>query len=282
MPREVKCTTWKGEPFRYAHAKRDGIWLELIKDAQGAVSAWTRQPRDVTAKLLAWNPALRLFTARAPVSTVLYCELWVQGLGRDAVKGAMRDSSNKLRIECFAVEKYGGNAASGFEALEHCEMLAKDCGVSFVPWVDELPYYCDQDGDIPDHHLREFDRQMMLDAALPDTEGWVLKDGNLLNWRKLKARETYDLRVIGFTAGRKKYTGVVGALVLESSNGRQVKCSGMSDDDRWSMQHEPDEWLGKIVEVECQGRGSAGGLAHPRYLRVREDKAEPDELGDES
>lgn len=282
MPREVKCSTWKGEPFRYAHAKRDGIWLELVKDARGVVSCWTRQPRDVTKKL-AWHPVYVEFVAKAPSSTVLYCELWVEGAGRDAVKGAMRDQLPALRIECFAVERYDSNSAPASIELQQCESLANACGVMFTPYLDDVqdgdvPHYEDKDGDIPLDQLEEFQRRLLLDHAFANTEGWVLKDGNLLNWRKLKAVETYDLMIAGFTDGRGKYEGMVGALVLESKNGVRVKCSGMTDEERRSMTDSFWQYQGKIVEVACQGRGSAGGLAHPRFVRVREDKTEADEL----
>lgn len=279
MPREVKCSTWKGEPFRYAHAKRDGIWLELIKDAQGVVSCWTRQPRDVTEKLM-WHPVYSEFAAKAPPSTVLYCELFVEGAGRDAVKGAMRDRLPTLRIECFAVEKFRGcgePGGSGSAApLESCEEISKSCGVSFTPFIEYDDMRRRLAGSQP---AQLVNKTLMLAIALPDTEGWMLKDGNLLNWRKLKAVETYDLRVVGFTAGRGKYVGQVGALLLADSTGNVVaKCGGMTDYQRLSMTERWENWNGAIIEVACQGRGSAGGLAHPRFIRVREDKTEADTL----
>lgn len=280
MPREVQCPKWKGEPFRYAHAKRDGIWLELIKDSQGVVSCWTRQPRDITQKLL-WHPAVRRFTSAAPPGTVLYCELWVAGAGRDAVKGAMRDRDPMLRIECFAVEKYSGSDLSpslqlrgdddvACYAAYGVEDWAHACGLDFTPFVTVDWFQVMEGLTLDETHL--------LACGMPDTEGWVLKDGNLLNWRKLKAVETYDLRVVDFTPGKKKYEGQIGAIVLESSNGRRVKCSGMTDYQRLSMTERRENWIGVIVEVACQGRGSAGGLAHPRFVRVREDKTEADAL----
>lgn len=271
MPREVKATQWDGEPFRYAHAKRDGIWLELIKDPQGNVSCWTRQPRDMTKKLM-WHPVYVAFEAKAPKATVLYCELWVDGAGRDAVKGAVRDKLDTVRIECFAVEKYDGKPHSHSANLEECRLLSELwCGgVPFVPYV-ESSWLSDMFG-------MDGNKENWLTAKLVNTEGWMLKDGNLLNWRKLKVEETYDLIVVGFTDGRKKYEGQLGALVLESSNGRQVRCSGMTDEQRRHMTDFFWQYQGKIVEVECQGRGSAGGLAHPRFVRVREDKTEPDAL----
>lgn len=260
MPREVKCSIWKGEPFKYAHAKRDGIWVELVKSPTGNTSAWSRQPRDLTTRL-SWHPTFQAFAELAPAMTALYCECWVAGAGRDAVKGAMRDRDERLVIECFATPGLFPSVS-----LEETRDYVQSCGLGFVPFTAMKP-----GEDVPTVEL-------MMEMRLPDTEGWVVKDGNLLNWRKVKGEETYDLKVVGFTEGRRKYEGQIGALVLESSNSRRVKCSGMTDDERVHMTLKQAWWIGRIVEVKCQGRGSAGGLAHPRFVRVREDKTEPDTL----
>lgn len=258
--REVKIGKWKGEPFKFAHCKRDGLWLSLVKHPEtGVATAWSRQPREMTQKLL-WHPTFAAFEQQADPGTILWCEVWVVGSGRDAVKGAIRDELDTVRIECFASPTLCG-AGAHLESVQ--EIVEAACGVPFVPWRADL---C------------EYDELMGMIA--PDTEGWVLKDGNTLNWRRLKGEETYDLLVVGKTRGRNhtKYEGMLGALVLESANGRQVKCSGMTDEQRIDMTNHFEKYLGQIVEVRCQGRGSAGGLAHPRFVCVREDKTEPDTL----
>lgn len=263
MPRELKCPKWKGQPFRYAHAKRDGLWITLCTDAEGWASSWTRMPRNVTEKL-EWHPRFNAFARLAPALTTVFCEAWVKGGTRADVKGAMRDGDDRLQLECFAVERYGGEWIAPSLGLEDVSDYATDLGLYFAPWV--LPQGLHKDG-------------LLASQLIPHTEGWVVKDGNLLNWRKVKPVETYDLVVVGFTRGRGKYHGMIGACVLADGSGTIVgKCSGMDDATRRHMTDYREWWLGQLIEVKAQGRASAGGLDHPRYVRVRDDKTRVDTL----
>lgn len=80
----------------------------------------------------------------------------------------------------------------------------------------------------------------------PDWKWKATKNRNM-NFIKYKKRPTVDLLCIGATEGEGKYTGVIGSLRLQDSEGRTVDVgSGMSDEDR--MQH-PDFFVGKVVEM---------------------------------
>lgn len=260
--RQVKCTDWDGEsPWLYAHLKRDGEWITLFTDTNRNVHLWTRTPRNITAKML-WHPSVRIFANNAPPLTTFFCELFVEGGSRNDVKGAIRDESCALRLHAFAVEKYDREEVHVRKDLHSVGELVRHVGMTFVPFFE------------PGHDIS-------LDNLPPDVEGYVLKDGNLHNWRKVKPEKTYDLRIIGFTPGTpgSENDGLIGSIILADSTGAEVaRASGMTRPVRVHMTENPTEYTGRICEVAAQGLGSAGGLCHPRYIRMRDDKTEADTL----
>ena len=58
-------------------------------------------------------------------------------------------------------------------------------------------------------------------------------------------------------------------LVLEVG-----ECSGFDEDTRKMFSHDPDSWVGKVLEVKANEIfKDTGKLRHPRFLRLREDKS---------
>jgi hypothetical protein len=120
-------------------------------------------------------------------------------------------------------------------------------------------------------------------------EGIILKNPNS-PWEdkrskgqiKFKGEEECDLIVVDWVEGNKKYTGKLGALVCESSDGVvQVNVgSGFSDDQR--DKYTKKNTVGKIVSVKYNCRikdkkvGSKDRLFLPRFLEVRIDKDKAD------
>jgi len=92
-------------------------------------------------------------------------------------------------------------------------------------------------------------------------EGLVIYQGEVSY--KVKPRENHDVIVTGFTEGKGKYSGLVGAL--ETNMG---KVSGMTDQQRADFTKE----LPEVIEVECMGLTKNGKFRHPRFIRVRFDK----------
>ena len=84
---------------------------------------------------------------------------------------------------------------------------------------------------------------------------------------KLKPWDDAEARVVGYRPGSGKYTGMVGALVVEDASGRRFGLgSGLSDADR--AQPPPP---GTVVTYRYNGRTAKGTPRFARYLRVRED-----------
>jgi DNA ligase-1 len=97
-------------------------------------------------------------------------------------------------------------------------------------------------------------------------------DGEII---KVKAAESYDLRVVDVEEGKGKYKGTLGALVCQGPKGH-VKVSGMTDEERNYWFAAPQTIIGAIVEVQCLGLTNTGSLREPRFKGIRHDKITAD------
>lgn len=89
---------------------------------------------------------------------------------------------------------------------------------------------------------------------------------------KYKRRRTADLACIGTVQGEGKYVGMIGALVLQDSEGRIVCVgSGLTDAER-AMRHE--QFVHKIIEIEYEQ--ILDTYIQPTFICVRYDKRESD------
>jgi ATP-dependent DNA ligase len=120
-------------------------------------------------------------------------------------------------------------------------------------------------------------------------EGIILKDPKgpwqdkrVKHQVKMKAELEADLLVTGLVPGSGKYQGKIGALQVESADGRVKSAvgTGLDDDERsW----DPKEFLGKIVSVKYNAliddkKTGQKSLFLPVFVEIRDDKKVPDTL----
>ncbi len=276
MARELPCNDWNGDnDWAYAHLKRDGIWVTLERHETGC-RALSRTPRDIT-KDVYWHPTYKSLVANSLPGTTIFCEAYVVGGCREDVKGAFKSRSDKLQIDCFAIKQLNGEHLSLRQPLEDLQLYCHGLQISFVPFYTRE----DLEQSIRDDAVRgqspNVDRELLLilSKISGDAEGWVLKDGNLCNWRKVKPEYTYDFVIMGFSQAEpgSKFDGLIGSIILADGNNVEVtRASGMTDETRRHMTENEDKYIGKLCEIACQGVGSAGGIMHPRFVRMRDDK----------
>jgi hypothetical protein len=241
----------EGDDFLYAHWKRDGNCVEVRKNALGIVNILTRTPTDITEQVK-FVPTLQNFWFKTPNNSAVMGELWYPYHPASYVKTAIKNRDPRLRFEAFAV---GGLPAE--TRLEDVRAWCVKFGLPFIPW-------------------ETFSEDLMTKPLPPDVEGYVFKNGNLLDWRKWKLEHTIDLICTGVTEGKTGQTlGFIGSLLCSTIEGHEVaKVSGMDWVDRDRFTDNPP--IGQVVEVTYQYVGSKGRLRHPRFKRLRDDKPASD------
>jgi hypothetical protein len=244
MTKPIKIHEWKGEPVRFATAKRDGNWLRI-----SGGKAWTSGDEDITNKVRNydwWPMALR---ALGPGDD-LWCEVYVPGKPASDVRSWLPEA----QLMVFAVPHLGDVSM---------QTVADWC------MVHNLEFASFVEAPLPPKE------ELLAMAKRRGYEGWVLKQGHLRGWYKLKEVQTADLKVVGFKDGNGKFIGLVGSLILADATGRIVaNASGMDDMTRALIDENAD--LGRIAEVAYQYVGAKGKLRHPRFIRWRDDKSTAD------
>lgn len=96
---------------------------------------------------------------------------------------------------------------------------------------------------------------------------------------KVKKDISYDLKVLSLQEGTGKYTGMVGTLVCQFRDGKEVVVgTGLTDAQRkrWWSEFFYDEIVGKIVQIDAMSESTKGVLREPRFKGIRTDKTEGD------
>lgn len=101
----------------------------------------------------------------------------------------------------------------------------------------------------------------------------IKRSNNLL---KVKYSESLDLKVVDIQEGTGKYEGMLGAVIVEYKGYRVGVGSGFSDEERQRFWDNPEEIIGKTIEVDTFGEsrdqfGNAS-LNCPIFRGVRYDK----------
>lgn len=239
----------------YREQKYDGYRVLFTREDQD-FHLWTRGVHQ--------DLPLRPFWA-LPRWTAVDCELVWPGHPAAQVPTALKSCPEVLQCLPFAVPFFHGHSYLN-SSYEQMHQLVLECTRV----------------DVPYKVLDDVDEVFLLAEARANSyEGWILKEEGYNRWWKIKVSDTLDLRVVGFKPGKGKYEGVVGALVLADSSGKEVSaCSGMDDQVRLSLS-ESD--VGRICEVEFNEITVGGRLKHPRFIRWRDDKEEADAVkGDQT
>lgn len=129
-------------------------------------------------------------------------------------------------------------------------------------------------------------KQELLDTVLKQGgEGIMLKNLNSFyqcdkrpenTWYKIKKHITYDVVCIGFTEGKGKYEGLIGAiefgLYLNSELIYAGSCSGLTDSMRKELTLHGQDYIGRVLEIGAMQRTDEGFFRHPVFKLWKIDK----------
>lgn len=204
------------------------------------------------------------FTGDWP-KTAMDGELWL-GRGRfDEISALVRRHASaahewqQVRFMVFDLPEHGGDFSARVAAMRGMAALA-------LPSLQPVEQYRLGSVDELDQRLavvvRAGGEGLMLHRAdaryLPGRSDALLK---------YKPFEDAEARVVGYTAGRGKYLGQVGALVVEDSEGRRFRLgSGLSD----ALRQSPPP-VGSLVTYRFNGLTASGLPRFARFLRLREE-----------
>lgn len=96
---------------------------------------------------------------------------------------------------------------------------------------------------------------------------------------KVKRFYTVDLRITAIEEGQNRLAGTMGALVVDYKGNELRVGSGFDDATRVAVWENPDNYIGKIVEVKfkeksCDKKTGLESLQFPTFVRFRDDKNE--------
>lgn len=264
-----KIREWRGEPYKFAQVKYDGIRLTIYRGRNRVVAQGKKLDR--------WDKLREVDhictqIACLPQQTVIDCELYVKdGRAADVIT-ALNERSPELELRVFAVpiicNQYWHND-DFFTALneinKHSPILSaatyRETELNRIAGGEDLT---------PD------DIKSLCESA--KWEGMIMKQSHYDGWFKCKPVKTVDVLITGYEWGNGKFAGLVGAIRCSvRRDGKWIeiaKCSGMTDEERERLTEMVDNnsLTGRVAEIQYQSIAARGRLEFPQFLRLREDK----------
>ncbi len=239
----------------------EGYWIsekyDGVRGYWDGTQLWTRGGQPVAAP--AW------FTAGWP-AIAMDGELWAGRSGFSTAVSTVRQQQavdaawRKIRFMVFDLPAHGGRFNERLPALQ--QTLA----ALGQPWVQPVV----QSASTTPAALQALLRQTVQDGG----EGLVLHRGDALytaqrsdDLLKFKPFDDAEARVVGHIPGHGKFDGMLGALLLETPEGRRFKLgTGFSD----AQRRDPPA-AGRWVTYRFRDVNPSGLPRFASFLRLRED-----------
>lgn len=263
----IECLSRNGKPIYTNNAKIDNSVqilideLKTIHENTTALSDYTHINIDgeIVSKtfddLMSTNR--RANGSRSNSNTFKVWTYWIQ---RDTALGTCGELTR------YSVLKDIVDKVSNYIEFESCELV-------------ENTYIAEKDPE----KLKQVLVTLMYSKVKEGYEGIVIKNALApislergWNWVKMKPVFDADLTVVDLYEGEDSAVGTLGGLVLEGLiDGVQVQCkvgSGFTDDVRSQLWNNPNEVIGKTVEIQYQEKTKDNSLRFPVFIKIRDDK----------
>ena len=293
---------YTGQEVHYLQPKRDGHLCKIFID-QGEIQALTKNNKDKTAKLLKIKHIADELSGLVNLTgnTVLFGELYSPGIPASSVPTLLNNTDERLLFTAFAVPWFNGEDWSNSDLIVAMQLLEK-FGVSTVPTTR-----------LPENIVDEEDIKTLLEMAVKNKqEGWVLKEGHMAGWYKLKPVKTVDAFVIDtYASDSKRYKGGLKCIRIavwdKEGKVRDLGTAGngfklpyrlrfvpkekmdillgidwLETDEKNFQEHltvaclagliNRDTLLNQVCEITYDSVAAGGKLRFPRFSRWRDDK----------
>lgn len=254
---------WKGEPWTLIEHKEDGhratifinedSWIEVIGKKE-RVNLWDK---------LAQNDRMKEAIESLPLRTILDGEI-VCGGNATEVPTALNEG--RAEFICFAIPYFGGISYVNSDPALY-RHRAEQLGFRIPVQLEILP-----------EEISNKSLEMVLkdNATHIGIEGFVLKNKAWRGWYRIKPKQTIDLVVTGWKAGKigtkyEKYLGSLeGSIYINGKLTPVAFVSGWKDEQRKNLSW--DIVANRVMEVEFDKWESKGRLRFPQFKRWRPDK----------
>lgn len=217
------------------------------------------------------------------VTRVMGCGTWEKARERQEQSVEDGGVGGKMRYSVFDLLFYHGRDLRDLPLCERRKWLLEAVTCLGNPYITAT------------EHVVE-DKRAFLERTLDaGDEGIILKKldapyGQHLTWVKQKVKINADVVIIGFDPPEqfsKKVTGEISETKFwkkgwisavqfgQYRDGIMWPCgtmSGMTDKFRAELTENQEKYLGRVVEVEANGREPTGAFRHPRWERLRDSK----------
>lgn len=243
--------------FSHRVSRRTGVLIEHTDRLSYLDGARTEGLGDTRLRAEAWHPRGVNFLSGTLNSSV------------DRARDVQRQAG-PVQLDVFDITKYKGQDVTGLPYAERrllYENVVKQIGSPHLHSVRQVR------SGFPAF----YEQQVALKKA--PTDGIVVKDQSLAYnekpWIKVKPSDLADCVVHGLAEGAGKHSGRLGALTVETPEGKAVQVgTGFSDWERqWIWNHRA-EMEGEVARVDFHVRGGERTNTGPRFDSWHPDKSE--------
>jgi len=289
----------------FLQPKRDGHLCKIYKSRDyeilhAHIQAFSKNDKDITHKLLAIKH-IRIELTGLPCNSIIFAEMHCPGRFATDVPTMLNDADENLQLTVFAAPLLSGVDLAERNLISVMERLNSfGLNVSCTTLVK--------------HDFINLAAQEILlnQAAEKKLEGWVLKEGHMTGWYKLKPVKTVDAFVIDtYASDSKRYKGGLKCIRIavwdKEGEIRDLGTAGngfklpyrlrfvpkekmdillgidwLETDERNFQEHltvaclagliNRDTLLDKVCEITYDSVAAGGKLRFPRFSRWRDDK----------
>jgi len=241
--------------------KLDG-WRFLFHVTETGVRSYAaRNGSDRTGQA----PAIEAVLATLPNDTILDAELIVPGEQSPRVAHELAHGGDNLKAVVFDMPRMAGRDITAETYDQRRELLVRLADLFSDP-VSLIEAF-DADEDRHDEWIAAG-----IEGSVVKCKQSRYEPRKSKSWLKFKAEWTTDAVVIGFQAGKGKWSDHAGAFEIKMvDNGIETTASTATDLIREEIKATPEKYLGKIIEVRHNGLMDSGKPRHPRFIRLRTD-----------